>query len=750
MANGTQTVDLTELAKKYGGKPAAQATPQATKPLIDLAALAAKHGGKPVAPSTPTAPQNPVHKDRPFTAGAYDAFGLNAEKIVPMTDKGVMGTVKGTGEALKETGENIGKWIVSSSNDPLHIPDPMMAMGNNLKDSFKEVKEGLEEGNHEKLMHGLGLATGTLAPILADKVPGMAKGVSFAAKDISAQRAIVSAASHGALDNLRDEHSAAIDTAVKAEKARIGGNVAALNTKDLAADPSGFKPSPDKLAEVDKAVLDKKANVMLSKNQLSKVAQLRSLVEGYVKAKPKLTFDDLKQIRTVIGDLNSKATSGLEGSILSDLYKSSTNELKARSIKLNGLNEWNDYNETTEKVSGHEKGLIPELKDSKTGLEYAKKISSEQNQGRLSTLESDLKLPKDFFKKTVKDYKPITNFAKMTEGDSLQAKLTNRLIALKGHPIVATMGAAAGGAAGRALGTSLGMPLVGTFAGVAFGADIAHSLLSKYDAAKAIRDIGGPSGVMGVRSQAPPSSTASSSTGPGGGGSTPPTAPPVSNTPSGSPPSAPSAGLSEEGPSLAEKAIKEGYNKEYDKPVDRRQNLELRKALDKLKDKPNEALEHFRKATEAARKSETKATPAEIKTESKVTKAPPEAASHATKDAERMRKGRASGKYASQTSGGDIVSKAEAMKKPGGKITTGGVEDIPLLESKLAEQYPKLGGKKFVAKFRRALDETYGKDYTENNPEHYKTYLAEAVEKRAAEIAKDEAIEAKIPGLKKD
>jgi hypothetical protein len=333
----------------------------------------------------------------------------------------------------------------------------------------------------------------------------------------------------------------------------------------------------------------------------------------------------------------------------------------------------------------------------------------------------------------------------MTEGDSLQAKLTNRLIALKGHPIVATMGAAAGGAAGRALGTSLGMPLVGTFAGVAFGADIAHSLLSKYDAAKAIRDIGGPSGVMGVRSQAPPSSTASSSTVPGGGGSTPPTAPPVSNTPSGSPPS---AGLSEEGPSLAEKAIKEGYNKEYDKPVDRRQNLELRKALDKLKDKPNEALEHFRKATEAARKSETKATPVEVKTEPKVTKAPPEAASRGTKAAERMRKGRASGKYLSQTSGGDIVSKAEAMKKPGGKITTGGVEDIPLLEAKLAELYPK--GKKFVALYRKSLDDTYGKDYTKNNPEHYKTYLMETIEKREAQKAQDDAIESQIPGLKKD
>ena len=50
-----------------------------------------------------------------------------------------------------------------------------------------------------------------------------------------------------------------------------------------------------------------------------------------------------------------------------------------------------------------------------------------------------------------------------------------------------------------------------------------------------------------------------------------------------------------------DKAIQEGYAKEAAKPIDRRQNLELRAAMDKLKDSPNEALQHFQAAAELAR-----------------------------------------------------------------------------------------------------------------------------------------------------
>jgi len=483
-------------------------------------------------------PLKPVEKAMPFSSGVASGMMLDPTAIAKQST--TIGQVKEVGKEMGRGALDLG---ISILKDPLSIGKPIDAIVKGQESAYKKVHEGLKSGNHDEIMNGLGEAVGNLSMLLGGAksaregfgVSSAARDAVFTAKDLTTKRAIVSAASHGVLDSLKDEHKAAIDTAVKAERARIGGNVQAINVKDISADPNGYMPQKLAIATLDQAVSNKKANVLLNKRMLPKVAQVRGLLEGHSQ---NLTFNDLKQVRTVVGNALENAT-GVERAILSDYYDSLSKNLKGRSSHLGSLQEWEDYNEGSNKLSEHEKGIIAELTDSKTGLEYAKKIGSEQNGPRLSTLESDLKLPKGFFEKAVKDYKPIINFAKMTEGDSIVAKTANRLIALKQHPISAAMGGTAGVLAGRAVGTAIGSPMAGSFIGLTLGAAFMHDLMSKYDAARAIREIGGPSGVMGFRSgQAPSSSGASGakpSTGLGGGGSSPSPTQPSGNIPPGSP-----------------------------------------------------------------------------------------------------------------------------------------------------------------------------------------------------------------------
>lgn len=486
----------------------------------------------------------------PFRSGVMEATGFDPNKII--SKGGFVPQTKEMGAELAGNVKELGKSIIKDPIKGIASPIRQMALalefhtGRPILDSelkkqgidetaIDEIVRGFHKSDNQALSHGAGRLVGALGNVLgaveAPKVLEDVRGVGNVARDLTKRRAIVSAASHAALDTLKDDHTNTINTAVKAERQRIGGSVASLNTKDIAKDPNGYVPQKLALAVLDQAVSDKKAQVLMNKRMLPKVAQVRGLLEGHT---GNMTFNDIKQVRTVVGDSLNKAT-GVERAVLSDYYNSLSNNLRARAGHLGGLSEWEDYNTSNERLSGHEKGLIPELTESKTGLEYVKKIVSEQNQGRLSTLSKDLKLPDNFFSNAVKTHRPIINFAKMSEGDSLVAKTANRLIALKQHPISAALGGTVGVTLGRAMGSAVGSPMAGSFIGLTLGAAFAHDLMSKMDAAKAIREIGGPSGVTGVRRppQAPSPSGATPSTGPGGGGSPSSTAPPV--MPSGSP-----------------------------------------------------------------------------------------------------------------------------------------------------------------------------------------------------------------------
>ena len=796
MANGTQTVDLAELAKKYGGKSVASATPQAPKLLTDMAALAAKHGGKPVAPSQSKTPSQA--QTDPFRSGVMEATGFNPDKII---SKG--GFVPQSKEMASELGQNLesfGKSVLQNPVKGIAAPIRQMALalefhtGKPYLDSelkkqgidetaIDEIRRGFEKDDHQALAHGAGRLVGALGNVLgaveAPKVLSDVAGVGEAASDLSKKRAIISDASNKMLDNLRDNHNATIDTAVKAERARIAGNVASLNTKDIAADPNGYVPQKLAIATLDQAISDKKAQVLFDKRMLPKVAQVRGLLEGHGQ---NLTFNDLKQVRSIVGGTVSKAT-GVEKAVLGDYYSSLTKNLKGRAAHLGGLSEWEDYNSSTERLADHEKGLIPELKDSKTGLDYAKKIAIGSNKGRLGNLIKDLHLPDDFFSKDIKTHKAIINFAKMSEGDSITARTASRLTAIRQYPKTAFLGAAAGATVGRAFGTAVGSPMAGSFIGLTLGAVLAHDLMSKFDAARAIREIGGPEGVTGRYGVPSPSGAGPSTTGPGGppGGTPSPTQPPA--LPSGSSPSLPPVDTSTLSPALAKllppssKEVVRGAGDISDEAkaaqvkseaakVGGREakGLEAEKAtagnvpfqkaqLDAAIDRSKEIIRDSKSTVEEKEIAASQlkvyreqAAKLEAKPEPKVTKAAPEARgrtesarSGMTKDTPEARRAKAAERIAAKREEASRTqikgSLEDQARQVAGRMDFQG-RSVPELEEGLQELYGE-NGKRFLVEFRKIAKQQKWA------PEVYRGYLEDTIDRRAKELAS----KPNLPGL---
>jgi hypothetical protein len=731
-----------------------------------------------------------------------EAQGFQPDKII--SKGGFVPQAKEMGSELGSNLKAFGKSVVQDPVKGLASPIRQMALalqfhtGRPILDSelkkqgidqtaIDEIVSGFRKGDHQALMHGSGRLVGALGNILggveAPEVISDVKGVANTVRDVTSHRAIVSATSNVMLDDLRKTQHEALDNGVKAEHARIGGNVQAINIADESANKTssktGFKPKTDMLATVDKAVADKRAGVLLQKRMLPKVAQIRGLLEGHTSD---LTFNDVKQVRTVTESLANKAD-GVEKAILSDLSKSLTSDLKNRAKDLGKTQEWEDYNEASRNLSKHLEGLIPELKNTKTGLEYAKRIAGGPDKPRLDALVSDLHLPKDFFLKAVKSHRELINFAKMSEGDSLVASATNRLMALKSHPISAMIGAGTGATLGRALGTAMGSPMAGSFIGLTLGAGIMHDFMSKIEASRAIRELGGPAGVMGKLSKSSIPTSGPSPQGPGGGGSPSPTNPPAGNMPPGTPPSA-DISLSPEAqaqarakvspalqkllpinperevmrqPTTTSKATPEGrggtlppeLHADLEKQAGRKLTNEEALSLDRGnlergmatadKGNTNEIRERRRSELE-------KPDPNRGKTEPQVTKAPPEARgrtesarSGMTKDTPEARKAKAAEHKAVQRSEASRTnikgSLEDQARQVAGKMDFQGKSNIELEEG-LRDSFGD-NGKRFLAHFKQLARQSKWSD------EVYRGYLEETLTKRIEELAK----RPNIPGL---
>lgn len=716
-----------------------------------LAGLKARKG-QPGAEEKP-----PVEKAMPFSSGVAQGAMLDPTKIAEK--KTTLGQM---GEVGKQFATGGLEFLKSVAKDPLNVANPIDEMVKGQKDAYKDIHEGFTKNNHDQLMHGLGLAVGNMALIMGGVksakegmgVGAAAKDVGFAAKDLSAKRAIVGAASHSMLDELRktqvdntvrDASGKPVDLsklgiATKAERARIGGNVNSINISDTATNPKGYVPVKIVLGTVDQAISDKKAGVLMQKKALPKVAQIRGLVEGH--GGGNMTFDNLKQVRTIIGRLSEQAK-GIESSILGDLYGSFTDSMRNRAARLGKVKEFNEYIEATDKLDKHEKGLIKTLQGTKTGFDYYKFISDGTNKPNLNRLVTDLHLPSDFFDKTTKDYNKIHYYANLSKGDSLVARLTNRLIAMKGHPIVGTLGGVTGLELGRTIGGALGSPMIGSFAGFTFGAALAHDFISKYEAAQAIRGLGGPSGVMGTPRATPPASQPQNPNQPSPGPGGPSGAAPTALAPKGGVPPTPvkPSGLS---PALARLL-----------PETRAEVSE------KVKETAHEALHHH-EAPEAEPEIPegitNKAKAEQVKSEAKPTKVPSEARGREaskrpgmTKDTPEARKAkaaariasrRASGELGTSTSGGNVVEKAEAIREQAkalsGKVTPESLRTVSIIDIEEAAKELDHTPNKKIYKYLQAL-----RRRDKWSDEVYRGYLSDYILKDVEEKSKGP----NIPGL---
>lgn len=511
---------------------------------------------------TPTSTSNP---NTPYLGGYA---GFTPGHMASSAGQGIKNVVQGTTGSWEKGHEGEGGLIEIGANIEKHLPE-MGEQANEIRRQAKEAfKRGGVEGQVEGYTKGAFSIIPMLGPWLNDKynqamsgdvggsavetatTAGLAKVIEAvndkgpnAAKDIknAFPKHVIVGVSNLALDHVKNgqvgdaviegsRDTSKLGQAVKATKDRIGAKFSSINAADKIKDPNGFVPAKIATNTIDKAIADKGAQVLYDKKMMPSVAKIRALVEGY---KGNLTFDNIKQMRSFIGDYYAKA-SGVEKAVLGDLYSSYSDVLKNRAKQL-GPDHIRDYieaNGDTESLKNHQEGLIKDLKSKNTGLQYFNEITKESNKGRLNKLEADLHLPTGFFADTVRDFGPLHRLAALTEGSSTTGLKGSRISAFMRHPIAATAGITGGGAIGGGVGMLMGgHSMVGSIMGMTAAAMKVDDFLNRYDAARRIREMGGPDNVTGrgqtthpPNSGAPPSggsNLAPPQSGPGGGGSSP-------------------------------------------------------------------------------------------------------------------------------------------------------------------------------------------------------------------------------------
>jgi hypothetical protein len=772
----TQTVDLAELAKKYGGKPVAQGA----KPSVDLTALAAKYGGKSVSNQAKPASQGPAPSSTsnpiPPYQGGYAGFtpghmASNAGQGIKNIVQGITGTgPKGEG-SLVEIGANIEK----------HLPE-MGQQSEEIRSQAKAAfKRGGVSGDIEGYTKGVLSQIPMLGPWLNDKynqamsgdvggslaetatTAALAKVIDTvnekgpnAARDIknAFPKHVIVGVSNLALDHIKDgqvgdaiiegsRDTSKLGQAIQATKDRNGAKYSSVNTADKIKDPGGFRQPQEGLNEVDKAVADKGAEALLQKKMLSNVSKIRALYEN---RKGNLSFNDIKQIRTFIGQYRD-VSKGVENSILGDLYASHSNTLikRAKELGPDHVKEYLEANADTENLKNHQDGIITELKSKKTGLQYFNEITKESNQGRLTKLENDLHLPTGYFADTARNFRPLHRLAALTEGSSTTGLKGSRISAFMRHPIGSSAGIGVGGAVGGAAGMLAGgHAMVGSIMGMTAAAMKVDDFINRYDAAKKIREMGGPDNVTG-RGQATPS-RASSQQGPGGGGSSSPMHPPV--MPPGSP-------LLGSGTPLAantvnpklQKLLAPGWVQEAKGVL---KDTKIEEGL-KAKIAENESIKKGEaplpgQGSNAFDKPDTRAKAPETKTEPKVTKAPPEARGRVesvrkgmTKDTPEARNAKAAERIAKNREEATRTqikgSLEDQARQVAGKMDFQGKSNIELEEG-LQTLFGD-NGKRFVKQFQALAKKQKWSD------DVYRGYLEDTIDRRVKELASKPA----IPGL---
>jgi hypothetical protein len=405
--------------------------------------------------------------------------------------KDILKEAKAANEEYKKTGSEMKSADVNAKLLFAHIP----FMGSWLNDKYNQARSGDVGGAGSEV--GTIFALGKLTEALQDK--GVKTVEDF--KGAVPKHAII-AASNKVLDDLKDtqvgktgvrlsQDNSALGIAIKAKKASIEGNVSGLLAKDRAANPGGASPKGLIVNVIDQAINDKDAKELQSGGYLPETTAVRKLVtENYGN---NLTLSNIKDIRSIIGELKDRA-SGKDLAVLGDLYSSFTDHAEGLSKQIGGLKEWMEYNEETEKLSNLQKGIIKQLKDHDTGLQYGNFISKESNAGRLSDLESDIGLPKDFFKNTVNDFGPVRRFANLSEGGSETGVKGGRLGAVMRHLPVTGPAMVATGFAMKPFASGIPYANYVMALGTAIKLD---DFMNRMDAARAIRELGGPDGVTG-------------------------------------------------------------------------------------------------------------------------------------------------------------------------------------------------------------------------------------------------------------
>lgn len=387
---------------------------------------------------------------------------------------------------------------VGKSKDPLEASENAVeGFSKALFASIPAIGPWLNDKYNQAMSGDLGGAGTELATTAAaGKVLSnlQEKGVTTA-EDLknSFPKHVIVAAANDTLDSSAKDFKANMAQAVKNTNESIGNKVKLIASADRTASPNGSFLKSD-ISQTTQDAID---SVNAQHLDLPGTKIIQKALSRYGNT---LTWEDVKDLRSAVDAARQGAT-GKDLAILGRLQKVYSEALEQRARQLGKLPEYQEYTDTTKSLREHQNGIVSKINDADTGLKTFNELAKQSNRPQLNDLFHILEkhggMPSNYLDNLLEDHSKIGRLAALAEGTTYTGERGGRLGSIMRHPLVAGTAMAATGAATS--GTPLGLRFILSL-GAAMKAD---DIMNRYEAAKQIRELGGPDGVTGRYGQAP-------------------------------------------------------------------------------------------------------------------------------------------------------------------------------------------------------------------------------------------------------
>lgn len=375
---------------------------------------------------------------------------------------------------------------------------------------------------------GTNAAVGKLLDVMSEKGPALVNKASLLPKDIPNMfpKNVVETATHDAVQKSADAFKGSLQSSIaRAKNEGVGKLVKKIADTDEVATQQSGQPaaSPtDVLNDISEA---KK----LARVSTASPTPQTNLFAKFVAKQPKLTWENLKDLRAGLNTFKANAT-GKDLAVLGSLDPVIESRMSARAKALGLADDYEEYTSVNKDLQKHQNGIVSDLLNKNNGLDLFNELKSPSNRPQLNDLFNILEkhgsMPKGLLDDFLKSHDKLVNYASTTE----RGGATSRLIAIRDHMVASGV---AGGAVAGAMGLVGASPMLRYLASLT-GIMKAAELADRYDAVVALRERGGRTGVPVIDPKFPRATLTPSGTTPTGGGSptAPSPAPPIVGGPS--------------------------------------------------------------------------------------------------------------------------------------------------------------------------------------------------------------------------